>query len=101
MEDLEAPLPSIERKGYFQRLTVPTIYAFEYVSNYKLLLGALSSKYEFASSNITRMTFAFATCFLWKLAPLADEPNGFFHRISIATINAIEHALTPEINNQA
>jgi hypothetical protein len=36
----------------------------------------------------TRTTFAFDACFVWKLAPLADEQNGFFHRISI---NAIEH----------
>jgi hypothetical protein len=50
-----------------------------------------SAKYEFASSNITRTTFAFDACFVWKLAPLADERNGIFHRIFIATIDAIEH----------
>jgi hypothetical protein len=38
----------------------------------------LSAKYEFASSNTTRTTFAFDVCFVWKLAPLADEQNGFF-----------------------
>jgi hypothetical protein len=26
----------------------------------------------------TRTTFAFDVCFVWKLAPLADERNGFF-----------------------
>jgi hypothetical protein len=40
--------------------------------------GAQSAKYEFASSNTTRMTFAFDTCFVWKLASLADERSGFF-----------------------
>jgi hypothetical protein len=35
-------------------------------------------KYEFASSNTTRPTFAFDACFVWKLAPLADEQSGFF-----------------------
>jgi hypothetical protein len=37
-----------------------------------------SAKYEFASSNTTRTTFAFDACFVWKLAPLADERSGFF-----------------------
>jgi hypothetical protein len=32
-----------------------------------------SAKYEFASSNTTRTTFAFDACFVWKLAPLADD----------------------------
>jgi hypothetical protein len=49
------------------------------------------AKYEFASSNITRTTFASDACFVWKLAPLADERSGFF--IDIATIDAIEHVL--------
>jgi hypothetical protein len=52
---------------------------------------AHSSKYEFESSNTTGTTFAFDACFVWKLAPLADERNSFFHRISIATINTIDH----------
>jgi hypothetical protein len=38
----------------------------------------------------TRTTFAFDTCFIRKLAPLADKRDGFFHR-TIATIDAIEH----------
>jgi hypothetical protein len=32
----------------------------------------LSAKYEFASSNTTRTTFAFFACFVWKLTPLVD-----------------------------
>jgi hypothetical protein len=50
-----------------------------------------SAKYEFASSITTRTTFAFDACFVWKLAPPTDERNGFFHRISIKTIDVIEH----------
>jgi hypothetical protein len=42
------------------------------------LTKSLSAKYEFASSNTTRTTFTFDACFVWKLAPLADEINGFF-----------------------
>jgi hypothetical protein len=41
-------------------------------------VGVLSAKYEFTSSNTTRPTFAFDACFVWKIAPLADERNGFF-----------------------
>jgi hypothetical protein len=37
-----------------------------------------SAKYEFASSNTTRTTFAFEASFVWKLAPLADERNRYF-----------------------
>jgi hypothetical protein len=37
-----------------------------------------SAKYEFASSNTTRTTFAFDAGFVLKLAPLADERSGFF-----------------------
>jgi hypothetical protein len=37
-----------------------------------------SAKYEFASSKTTRTTFAFDACFVWKLAPLADERCSFF-----------------------
>jgi hypothetical protein len=37
-----------------------------------------SAKYEFASSNTTRTTSAFDACFVWKLAPLADERSSFF-----------------------
>jgi microcystin degradation protein MlrC len=48
----------------------------------------LSAKYELASSDTTRMTFAFDACFVWKQAPLVDERKGFFR--SIATIDAIE-----------
>jgi hypothetical protein len=33
----------------------------------------------------------FDECFVWKLAPLADEQSDFF--ISIATIDVIEHVL--------
>jgi hypothetical protein len=36
-----------------------------------------SAKYEFVSSNTTRTTFAFYACFVWKLAPPADERSGF------------------------
>jgi hypothetical protein len=36
-----------------------------------------SGKYEFAWSNTTQTTFAFDACFVWKLAPLADERSGF------------------------
>jgi hypothetical protein len=43
----------------------------------KLVLNQ-SAKYEFASSNTTRTMFAFDACFVWKLAPLADERGGFF-----------------------
>jgi hypothetical protein len=53
-----------------------------------------SAKYEFASSNTTRTAFVFDACFVWKLTPLADERNGIVHRISIATINAIDTYLT-------
>jgi hypothetical protein len=38
----------------------------------------------------TRTLIALDVCFVWKLAPLSGR-NGFFHRISIATIDAIEH----------
>jgi hypothetical protein len=38
----------------------------------------LSAKYEFASSNTSRTTFAFDACFVWKLAVLTDEQSGFF-----------------------
>jgi hypothetical protein len=55
---------------------------------------ALSAKYEFASSNTTPTTFAFDACFVWKLAPLADERGGFLYRKSITTIDAIEHVLS-------
>jgi hypothetical protein len=48
-------------------------------------------KKEFASNNTTGTTFAFNAYFLSQLAPLADERKGFFYRISIATIDAIEH----------
>jgi hypothetical protein len=58
---------------------------------YMLAPGCQRAKYEIASSNTTRTTFAFDACFVWKLAPLADERNGIFHRISIATIDAIEY----------
>jgi hypothetical protein len=37
-----------------------------------------SAKYDFASSNTTRTTIAFDVCFVWKIAPLADERSGFF-----------------------
>jgi hypothetical protein len=37
------------------------------------------------------VTFAFDVYFVWKLAPLADERKGFFHRINIAKIDASEH----------
>jgi hypothetical protein len=37
-----------------------------------------TAKYEFASSNTTRTTVTFDACFVWKLAPLADERSGFF-----------------------
>jgi hypothetical protein len=47
-----------------------------------------SAKYEFSSSNTTRTTFASDACFVWKLTPLVEERNHFFHRI--ATIDAIE-----------
>jgi hypothetical protein len=60
------------------------------LSNYKLL-SDVWCMYEFESSNTTRMNFAIDACFVWKLAPLADERNGIFHRISIATIDATEH----------
>jgi hypothetical protein len=49
-----------------------------------------SAKYEFASSNTTGTTFAFNACFVCKLAPLADERNSIFYRMSIATIHTIE-----------
>jgi hypothetical protein len=59
----------------------------------KLVIGARSAKYEFASSNTIRTTFAFDMSFVWKLGPLANERNCFFHRISTVTIEAIEHVL--------
>jgi hypothetical protein len=43
-----------------------------------VILLVPSAKYEFASSNTTRPTFAFDACFVWILAPLADERSGFF-----------------------
>jgi hypothetical protein len=36
------------------------------------------AKYGFTSSNTTQTTFAFDACFVWKLAPPADERSGFF-----------------------
>jgi hypothetical protein len=53
----------------------------------------ISSEYQLRVyiNNTTRTTFAVDACFVWKLAPLADERNGFFHRIFIVTIDAIEH----------
>jgi hypothetical protein len=41
-------------------------------------LGHQSTKYEFASSDTTRTTFAFDESFVWKPAPLADDRSGFF-----------------------
>jgi hypothetical protein len=64
-----------------------------YNSHSILRQGHLSAKYEFASSNSTRMTFAFDACFVWKLASLANERSGFFHIKSIAKIDAIEQVL--------
>jgi hypothetical protein len=86
------------------------------MGRFRLLRLYQSAKYEFASSNTTRTTFAFDAYFVWKLAPLPDEPSGFFfsavisanrrldapvlrrklnklffHRKSIATIDAFEH----------
>jgi type II restriction/modification system DNA methylase subunit YeeA len=52
-------------------------------------LNTLRAKYEFAASNTTQTTFAFYAYFVWKLAPLADERLGRFHRISITTIDEI------------
>jgi hypothetical protein len=43
-----------------------------------LALFVQSAKYEFASSNTTRTMIAFDACFVWKIAPLADEQSGFF-----------------------
>jgi hypothetical protein len=55
-------------------------------------LTDLIAKYEFASRNTTRTTFAFFACLVWKLAsPASNKRNGIFHRISIATIDAIEY----------
>jgi hypothetical protein len=54
-----------------------------------MFVFALYPKYEFASSNATRRTFALDACFVWKLAPLADEQNGIFRGITIVTIDAI------------
>jgi hypothetical protein len=34
---------------------------------------------------------AFDACFVQKLAPLADDRNSFFHRISIVTLDSIKH----------
>jgi hypothetical protein len=63
------------------------------INSINIVQTVLSAKYEFASSNTTRTTFAFDACFVWKLAPLVDERKSYFHRISIATIDAIEHVL--------
>jgi hypothetical protein len=55
-----------------------------------------SAKYEFASSNTTRTTFAFDACFVWELAPpsaSSGRTNRLFHRKSIATIDVFEHVL--------
>jgi hypothetical protein len=49
------------------------------------------NKYEFASSNTNRTTFAFGALFVRKLVSLKDEQKCFCHRISIAMIDAIEH----------
>jgi hypothetical protein len=56
----------------------------------QIFLFEQCAKYEFASSNTTRTAFAFNACFVWKLARLVDERNGFFHRIYCATTTAIE-----------
>jgi hypothetical protein len=37
-----------------------------------------SAKYDFSSSNTTRTTLTLDACFVWKLAPLADERSVFF-----------------------
>jgi hypothetical protein len=50
-----------------------------------LLMSILYAKSEFASSITTRSTYAFDACFVWK------RTKRLFHKISIATIDAIEH----------
>jgi hypothetical protein len=35
----------------------------------------------------------FDACFVWKLAPLANERNDFFHRKSISATDAVEHVI--------
>jgi hypothetical protein len=47
--------------------------------------------FMFIDGSTTLTTFVFNACFVRKLAPLADERKGVFHRISIATIDAIGH----------
>jgi hypothetical protein len=42
------------------------------LSTFRSGLKVQSAKYESAS------TFAFDACFVWKLAPLADESSGLF-----------------------
>jgi hypothetical protein len=46
---------------------------------------------------VTRATFAFDACFVWKLVTVADERNGFYRK-NIATINAIDHVFNVAIS---
>jgi hypothetical protein len=53
---------------FIDYLSIAAIDASEHVFN--VASSSYRAKYEFASSNTTRTTFA---CFVWKLAPLANE----------------------------
>jgi hypothetical protein len=59
--------------------------SFKTTLKYLFVVGFYQcAKYEFASSNTAQTTLAFDACFVWKLAPLADERNGYFHTITYA-----------------
>jgi hypothetical protein len=58
--------------------SMATILRYRYtLSVVEWAVVELSAKYEFGSSNTTRTTFIDES-FVRKLAPLADEPSGFF-----------------------
>jgi hypothetical protein len=67
-------------KQLLHRLSIATIDAIEHVLNVPNSYMA----YKEPSMSLhrviitTRRTFAFDACFVWKLAPLADERSGFF-----------------------
>jgi hypothetical protein len=80
----------LQSLGFFKKIWMNTLYT------------ALAHKIDsdqsakFVSSNNTRTTFAFDACFVRNLLPLADERKCFFHRIFIATIDAIEQVFNVE-----
>jgi hypothetical protein len=72
------------------------------VLSYLLALSNQRAKYEFASSDNTRPTFAFDTCvFCMETKVPSGRTKRLFHRKSIATIDAIEHVFNVANSNLA